>query len=47
MSKEGVSFQGLDHCDHTIMAADPQIIALGNIMSQDYSRALANSREHR
>jgi hypothetical protein len=46
MGKERVSFQGLDHCDHTIMPADPQIIPLGDIMSQDYSRALADSREH-
>jgi hypothetical protein len=40
-----MAFEGFYDCDHTIMATDPQVIALGHIVSQDHSRALADSGE--
>ena len=47
VGKEWVAFEGFDNGDHTIMAADSQVIALGNIVGHDYSGALANSGENR
>jgi hypothetical protein len=47
MSKERVAFECLNHRDHAIMAADSQVIALGNIVGQDDSRVLADSRKDR
>jgi hypothetical protein len=41
-----VSFEGFDNGDHTIVAANSQVIALGNIVSHDDARALANSGEN-
>jgi hypothetical protein len=47
MGKERVTFEGLNDCDHTVMAPNPQIIALGHVVGQDYPRGLANSRKYR
>jgi hypothetical protein len=41
-----MAFERLNHCNHTIMTAHPQVIPLGDVMGKDYSRALADSREH-
>jgi multidrug efflux pump subunit AcrB len=35
-----------DNRDYAIMATDPKVVALSNIVSQDYSGTLADSREH-
>jgi hypothetical protein len=47
MGKEGVTFEGFNHCHHPIMSANPQIIPLGDVMGQHHPRALANPGEHR
>ena len=43
VGKERVALKRFNDGDHAIMAADPQVIALGDIVGQDYSRRLANS----
>jgi hypothetical protein len=40
-----VTFEFFNDGDNPIMAAHPQIIALGNIVGQDDPRTLADSRE--
>jgi hypothetical protein len=47
MGKELVTLQGFNNSDHTIVATDPKVVALGNIVGQDDPRCLADSREHR
>jgi len=47
VGEQWVALEGLNHRNHTIMAANPQVVPLGHIMGKDYSRALADSREHR
>jgi hypothetical protein len=47
MGKERVALKRLNHCNHAIMAANPKVVPLGDIMGEDDPRALANSREHR
>jgi hypothetical protein len=47
MGEEWVAFQSFDHGNDAIVATNSQVIALGNIVGQDYSGRLANSREHR
>ena len=42
-----MSFEGFNDRDDSIMTANSQVISLGNVMGQDYSRALSNSGEHR
>jgi hypothetical protein len=44
VGKEWMAFERLNHCNHTIMTAHPQVIPLGDVMGKDYSRALADSR---
>ena len=46
VGKEWVAFEGFDDGDYTIVAADSQVIALGNIVGHDDARALANSGEN-
>jgi hypothetical protein len=46
MGEERVAFQSFDHGNDAIVTANSQVIALGNIMGQDDSGRLANSREH-
>jgi hypothetical protein len=43
MGKERMAFQGFNDGNDAIMASDSQVIALGDIVGQDYSRTLANS----
>jgi hypothetical protein len=43
MSKERMSFESFNDCDDAVMATHAQVISLGNIVSQDHSRTLANS----
>jgi hypothetical protein len=47
MGEKWVAFQSFDHSNDAIVTTNSQIIALGNIVSQNNSRRLANSREHR
>jgi hypothetical protein len=46
MGEEWVTFQGFDHGNDAIVTANSQVIALGNIVGQDDSGRLANSRKH-
>ena len=32
MGEERMPLEGLDHRDHTIMATDPEVVALGDVM---------------
>ena len=45
MCKERVPFQRFNNGDDAIMATDTEVVALGDVMGQDNSGALANSRE--
>jgi hypothetical protein len=47
MGKERMTFEGFNHCNHSVMPAHPQVIPLGDVMGQDHPGALANSRKHR
>ena len=46
VSEERMAFQRFDHCNNSVMAADPQVIALGNIVGQDNSGILADAGEN-
>jgi hypothetical protein len=45
MGKERIAFEGFNDCDHAIMAADAQVISLGDIVGQDDTGVLADSGE--
>ena len=45
MGKEWVALERLNNCNDAIVATDPQVIALGDIVGQDNARALADSGE--
>ncbi len=47
MGEERVALQSFDHGDNSIMATDPEVVSLGNIVGQDNSRGGSNSGEHR
>jgi hypothetical protein len=47
MGKERVALQSFDHGDNSIMAANPEVVSLSNIVGQDNSRSGSNSGEHR
>ena len=47
MGEERMALQGFDHGDDSIMAADPKVVSLGNIVGQDDSGGGSNSGEHR
>jgi hypothetical protein len=46
VGEEWVAFQSFDHGNDAIVAANSQVIALGNVVGQDHSRRLADAREH-
>jgi 3D (Asp-Asp-Asp) domain-containing protein len=43
MGKEWMALQGFNHRDNSIMATDPQVIPLGDVMGQDDSGGGSNS----
>jgi hypothetical protein len=45
VGEELMSLQGFNNGDHTIMATDPKVVSLGNIVGQDDPRCLAYSRK--
>ena len=45
MGEERVALERFDHGDDAIVAANAQVIALGNVVGQNYSRALPDTRE--
>ena len=45
MGEERVALERFDHGDDAIVAANAQVIALGNVVGQDYPRTLPDSRE--
>ena len=47
VGEERVAFERFDNRDYPIVPAHPEVVALGDVMSEDYPRALADSREHR
>jgi hypothetical protein len=46
MREEWVALERFNHGDDAIVATDPQVVALGDIVGKDDSRSLADSREH-
>ena len=46
MGEERVALERFDHGDDAIVAANAQVIALGNVVGQNYSRALPDTREN-
>jgi hypothetical protein len=47
MGKELVTLQGFNDSDHAIVATNPKVVSLGNIVGQDDPRGLADSGKHR
>ena len=45
MGEERMALEGLDHCHNAIVATNPEVVALGDVMGEDDSGALANSGE--
>jgi hypothetical protein len=45
VGKELMTLQGFNDGDHSIMATDPKVVSLGNIVGQDDSGRLADSRK--
>jgi hypothetical protein len=46
MGKERMAFEGFNDCDHAIVAADAQVVSLGDVVGQDDARSLADSGEN-
>jgi hypothetical protein len=46
MGKEGMALQSFNHGDHSIMAADPKVVSLGDVMGQDDAGCGSDSRKH-
>jgi hypothetical protein len=46
MGEEGMSLQGFDDRCDSIVSTDAQVVTLGDVVSQNDARALANSREN-
>ena len=46
MGEERVSLERFHHGDDAIVATDPQVVALGDVVGEHDSRSLADSREH-
>ena len=42
-----VPLEGFHNSDDSIMTANPQVISLGNVVSENNARTLTNSRENR
>ena len=47
MGKERMALQCFNDCDYSVMATDPQVVALAYIVGQNNSGGRANSRKHR
>ena len=45
VGKERMALERLDDGDDAIMAPHSKVVALGDVVGEDYSRALADSRE--
>ena len=45
MREERMALERFDHGDDAIVAANAQVIALSNVVGQNYSRALPDARE--
>ena len=43
VSKKRMTLQGFHHCNDSVMATHPKVVALGNIVGHDHSRALADA----
>ena len=43
MGKERMALQGFDDGDHTIMATDPKVVSLGDVMGKDDPGGGSNS----
>jgi hypothetical protein len=46
MGEKRMALEGFDDGHDPVMAADSQVVALGNVMGKDYPRALTDSREN-
>ena len=46
MTKERLSLQGLNHRSNTVVATNPEIVSLCDIVGEDYARLLADPGEH-
>jgi hypothetical protein len=46
MGKEWMTLQGFDHGNDSIMATNPKIVSLGDVMGQDNSGGGSNSGKH-
>jgi hypothetical protein len=45
VGKEWVALQLLHDSNDTVVSADPQVVALSHVVSEDYTRALTDSAE--
>jgi hypothetical protein len=45
VSKEWMALERFDHGDDAIVATDPKVVSLGDIVGKDDSRALADARQ--
>jgi hypothetical protein len=43
MGKEWMALQSFDHRDNSVMATDPQVVSLGNIVGQNDPRGGSDS----
>jgi hypothetical protein len=46
VGEERVALERLDHGDDAIVATNPQVVALGDVVGENDSRSLTDSREH-
>jgi hypothetical protein len=46
VGEERVALERFDHSDDAVMATDPQVVALGDVVGEDDSRSLTDSGEH-
>jgi hypothetical protein len=46
MGKEWMSFEGFNDCNNAIMAANSEVVPLGDVMGQNNSGALADAGEN-
>ena len=46
MGKERMALQSFNYRDNSIMAANPEVVSLGNIVGQDDPGGGSNSGEH-
>ncbi len=43
VGEERVALQGLDHRDDAVVAADPEVVALGHVVGEHHPAALARA----